>query len=55
MIPATVEYGVGLSDEVKSAVPEAVAEVVSELERLGHAPVLKEPPEKPEIWWEREP
>jgi len=55
VVPASVEYGVGLSDDVRAAVPAAVAAIVDELARLGYAASPRDPPAEPEIWWERGP
>jgi hydrogenase maturation protease len=52
-IPETVESGIGLSDAVSDAVPQAVDEVIAELRRLGTAPVPVEQHAEPDIWWER--
>lgn len=54
VIPGRVDYGVGLSDEVRAAVPAAIEAIVEEVRRLGHAPARREPPREPDIWWERE-
>jgi hydrogenase maturation protease len=55
VVPQSVEYGIGLSDEVRAAVPAAVAAIVEELARLGQKTVPREPPAEPDIWWERQP
>ncbi len=52
IVPASTETGMGLSPQVREAIPVAGARVVEELERLGHAPrSLPDPlPDRP--WWE---
>jgi len=55
VIPESVDYGVGLTDSVREAVPGAVAEIIAELERLGYPAVPRQPPIDPDIWWERQP
>ncbi|MDT8436833.1 MAG: hydrogenase maturation protease [Gemmatimonadota bacterium] len=52
VIPERVDYGVGLTDAVRAAVPGVVDAVVTELRRLGHAPAPRDPPGDPDIWWE---
>ncbi len=53
VIPAALETGIGLSPAVRAAVPAAVAAVVEELTRLGHAPVARAAPPPPALWWQR--
>jgi hydrogenase maturation protease len=55
VVPESVDYGVGLSDTVREAVPTAIKEIVAELERLGQPALPRDPPLEPDIWWEREP
>ncbi|MCL7964901.1 MAG: HyaD/HybD family hydrogenase maturation endopeptidase [marine benthic group bacterium] len=55
VVPESVEYGVGLTDAVREAVPAAITAIVDELERLGRPAVPRDPPLEPDIWWEREP
>lgn len=55
VVPGNVEYGVGLTDSVREAVPGAITRIVEELDRLGHTATPRDPPLKPDIWWEREP
>lgn len=53
VIPGRVEEGsVGLSPPVRAAVDFALDAVIRELERVGHAPVRRENPDPPDIWWE---
>jgi hydrogenase maturation protease len=55
VIPESIEYGVGLTDAVREAVPAVVAEIIGELERLGYPVEKRQPPLDPDIWWERQP
>lgn len=55
VVPDSVEYGIGLSEKVRAAVPAAVAAIVQELARLGHEAALRDPPTEADIWWERQP
>lgn len=55
VIPESVDYGVGLTDSVRSAVPRAIAAIIAELERLGHPAIPRQTPADPDIWWERQP
>jgi hydrogenase maturation protease len=55
VIPESVDYGVGLTEAVRGAVPGAITKIVEELERLGHPARERDPPLEPDIWWEREP
>jgi hydrogenase maturation protease len=53
VIPKTTEMKVGLSEDVRAAIPEAVEEVLRELERLGvpASPLPGAIPASP--WWEK--
>ncbi len=53
VVPGEVRTGVGLSPAVRAAVPQAAAEVVEELGRLGVAPRARSTPVTPDLWWER--
>ena len=53
VIPASVATGIGLSPEVRAAVPAAVAKVLKELETLGVRAVERTPPVEPDLWWEK--
>jgi hydrogenase maturation protease len=53
VIPASVATGIGLSPEVRAAVPAAVAKVLKELEALGVRAVERTPPGEPDLWWEK--
>ena len=53
VIPATVKASVGLSAEVRDAVPAVVDEILVELERLGYILAAYDPPREPDLWWER--
>jgi hydrogenase maturation protease len=55
VVPGSVEYGVGLTDAVRDAVPGAIKKIVEELDRLGFSASPRNPPLEPDIWWEREP
>ncbi len=55
VIPARTETGIGLSPEVRAAVPAAVARVADELRSLGVALSEREPPGEPDLWWEKRP
>ena len=55
VIPAATGTGIGLSEAVRAAIPEAVARVVAELEALGVAAPPRLPPVEPDLWWERRP
>jgi Ni,Fe-hydrogenase maturation factor len=51
VIPESTEQGTSLTDVLMEAVPEVLATVLAELERLNAPPVLRDPPGKPDIWW----
>jgi len=55
VVPGRVATGVGLTPEVRAAIPRLVAEVVSRLGALGAAPRDRVPPGVPDLWWERRP
>ena len=55
VVPQSVEYGIGLSDEVRAAVPAVISAVIEELARLGQEAAPRDPPAEPDIWWERQP
>jgi hydrogenase maturation protease len=55
VVPGRVATGVGLSSEVRAAIPALVAEVVSRLAALGATPRARVPPGVPDLWWERRP
>ncbi len=52
VVPETTGQGTRLTEAVKAAVPEVVAAVVEELERLGRPAVPRDTPGELEIWWE---
>ena len=52
VVPETTEGGTRLTEAVSAAIPEVVATVVEELERLGRPAVPRDPPGELEIWWE---
>lgn len=55
VIPGATETGVGLTPAVRASIPQAVQEVVRELERLGVPPRPTALTEPGPAWWEREP
>lgn len=54
VVPEWVATGVKLSRPVRSAIAPVVGLIVTELERLGCAPLLRAVPRHPDTWWERE-
>jgi hydrogenase maturation protease len=54
VIPARIEFGLGLSPPVRAALPAVVAQVQAELAAIGIAPVARAAPPPPDVWWERE-
>jgi hydrogenase maturation protease len=55
VIPASVDYGLGLSEAAQAAVPKLVEQVLAELRAIGIAPSPRIPPVEPDLWWERKP
>jgi hydrogenase maturation protease len=57
VIPAVVasDAGIGLSSEVRAAVPGAVDAVARELAALGVVLRERTPTRDPDLWWERRP
>jgi hydrogenase maturation protease len=55
VIPARTETGIGLSDAVRGALPEAAAAVARELAARGLELRERIPPGEPDLWWERKP
>ena len=53
--PASTETGIGLSPEVRAAIPAAVERVAAELRALGVAGAERVPPREPDLWWEKRP
>jgi hydrogenase maturation protease len=53
VIPGSTETGIGLSPAVRAAIPAAVQRVLRELAALGVAGTPREPPEAPDLWWEK--
>ncbi len=53
--PASTETGIGLSPEVRAAIPAAVERVAAELRALGVAVAERVPPREPDLWWEKRP
>jgi len=52
VVPESTELGTRLSDPVQAAVPEVIATVMNELDRLGVKPPKRDQPLEPDIWWE---
>jgi hydrogenase maturation protease len=55
VIPGGNTTGLGLSAEVRAAVPAAVEAVARELAALGVALRERSPAVEPDLWWERRP
>jgi hydrogenase maturation protease len=55
IVPGSVETGIGLTPEVRAALPAALARVVEELAALGVGLRPRVPPAEPDLWWERTP
>ncbi len=55
VIPSRTETGIGLSAEVRAAIPAAVERVAEELRALGVPVAERVPPREPDLWWERTP
>ncbi len=55
VVPARTETGIGLSPEVRAAIPSAVDRVAAELRALGVAVAERVPPREPDLWWEKAP
>lgn len=55
VIPARTETGIGLSPEVRAAIPAAVGRVHEELLALGVEARERAPMLEPDLWWERKP
>ncbi len=55
VVPARTETGIGLSPEVRAAVPAAVDRVAAELRALGVDAPERVPPREPDLWWEKRP
>lgn len=55
VIPARTDTGIGLSGEVRAALPGAVERVAAELRALGVAVEERVPPLEPDLWWEKRP
>jgi hydrogenase maturation protease len=53
VIPEALEAHPGLSATIRGRVPDVMAQVCVELERLGAPLVAREVPGVPETWWER--
>lgn len=55
VLPTACEYGLGLSDAVRAAIPAAMDAVLAELRPLGIVPPERSPPGEPDVWWEKKP
>jgi hydrogenase maturation protease len=55
VIPSATETGIGLSPEVRAAVPGAVEAVARELAAMGLSLQPRREPREPELWWEKRP
>jgi hydrogenase maturation protease len=55
VIPSATATGIGLSAEVRAAVPGAVDAVVRELAAAGVALEPRREPREPDLWWEKRP
>lgn len=53
VIPEQVALGLGVGPAVRAALPDAEAEILAELERLGLPPAIRSAPEPPDLWWEK--
>ncbi|HEX9052627.1 MAG TPA: hydrogenase maturation protease [Anaeromyxobacter sp.] len=53
VVPARTGTGIGLSAEVRAAIPAAVERVAAELRALGVPVAERAPPRAPDLWWER--
>ena len=51
-IPRHCKTGAGLSGAMQAAVPEIVAQVLRELQRLGSPAAPRHAPCTPDVWWE---
>jgi Ni,Fe-hydrogenase maturation factor len=52
IVPGAPATGIGLSAEVRAAIPAAVAQVAAELSALGIEPRERTQPQEPDLWWE---
>lgn len=52
VVPETTDQGTRLSPAVRAAVPLVVETVIDELGKIGLAPVPRNSPLEPDIWWE---
>ncbi len=52
VVPARTDTGIGLSPEVRAAIPAAVERVAAELRALGVAVEERVPAREPDLWWE---
>jgi hydrogenase maturation protease len=54
VIPELIDLALELSSPVKAAVPDMMDAIIRELDRLGIRPAKKDPPDEPDIWWEKQ-
>jgi hydrogenase maturation protease len=52
VIPLETHAGAGLSAPVRRSMPQVMREIVRELARAGHTPVLRAGAPPADIWWE---
>jgi hydrogenase maturation protease len=53
VIPERVDYGLGLSDPVRAALPEVLERVRAEVLAAGITPRSRSEPREADVWWER--
>lgn len=53
VLPARVDYGLGLSDPVRAALPAVVERIREELVAMGISPRPRAEPAAPDVWWEK--
>lgn len=51
VVPSTLDQGTVLSEPVQASVETMINAVIEELDRLDAAPVLRETPLEPDLWW----
>ena len=51
IVAKETSMGIGLSDEIRDALPHAVDAVIAELERLGIDVVKRQEPRTADLWW----
>jgi hydrogenase maturation protease len=53
VVAGSIDFGCRLTPEVRAALPGAVARVKAELEALGVPVAPRQPPQVPDLWWEK--